>query len=100
MADKLIELQENIKRQERQAIGRVAAGIVHDPRTGPEHRQQHTSAAARRHRRRIQVEPHATIERELTALRRFMDDLRNVGDGNRSSFHHGRERVLTISSSR
>src|SRR5262245_23723623 len=31
MADRLVELQENVKRQERQAMfGRVAAGIVHD----------------------------------------------------------------------
>ena len=31
MADKLVELQENVKRQERQAMfGRIAAGLVHD----------------------------------------------------------------------
>ena len=31
MADRLVELQEDVKRQERQAMfGRLAAGLVHD----------------------------------------------------------------------
>ena len=31
MADKLVELQENVRKQERQAMfGRIAAGLVHD----------------------------------------------------------------------
>jgi two-component system, NtrC family, sensor kinase len=80
MADKLIELQENIKRQERQAMfGRVAAGIVHDL----SHPVQNIGNSTRLLLRddldpESRVEFHATIERELAALRRFMDDLRNV----------------------
>jgi two-component system, NtrC family, sensor kinase len=80
MADKLIELQENIKRQERQAMfGRVAAGIVHDL----SHPVQNIGNSTRLLLRddldpESRVTFHATIERELTALRRFMDDLRNV----------------------
>ena len=56
------KLQEEVKRQERQAMfGRVAAGLVHDlVAPDPEHRQQHAAAAARRPRRRIarSVPPH------------------------------------------
>jgi signal transduction histidine kinase len=80
MADKLIELQENIKRQERQAMfGRVAAGIVHDL----SHPVQNIGNSTRLLLRddldpESRVEFHATIERELATLRRFMDDLRNV----------------------
>ena len=80
MADKLIELQENIKRQERQAMfGRVAAGIVHDL----SHPVQNIGNSTRLLLRddidpESRAEFHATIERELAALRRFMDDLRNV----------------------
>ena len=80
MADKLVELQENIKRQERQAMfGRVAAGIVHDL----SHPVQNIGNSTRLLLRddidpESRVEFHATIERELATLRRFMDDLRNV----------------------
>ncbi len=80
MADKLIELQENVKRQERQAMfGRVAAGIVHDL----SHPIQNIGNSTRLLLRddidtESRHEFHATIERELATLRRFMDDLRNV----------------------
>ncbi len=80
MADKLIELQENVKRQERQAMfGRVAAGIVHDL----SHPIQNIGNSMRLLLRddmdpESRQEFHTTIERELTTLRRFMDDLRNV----------------------
>ena len=80
MADKLIELQENVKRQERQAMfGRVAAGIVHDL----SHPVQNIGNSTRLLLRddidaESRAEFHATIERELMTLRRFMDDLRNV----------------------
>ena len=80
MADKLVALQEDVKRQERQALfGRIAAGLIHDLA----HPIQNIGNSARlllrddldaesRHMFR------RTIERELTTLRRFMDDLRNV----------------------
>jgi signal transduction histidine kinase len=80
MADRLVELQEDVKRQERQAMfGRVAAGIVHDL----SHPIQNIGNSTRLLLRSdIDAESrasfHQTIERELVALKRFMDDLRNV----------------------
>jgi signal transduction histidine kinase len=80
MADKLIELQENIKRQERQAMfGRLAAGLVHDL----SHPVQNIGNSTRL-LLRDDVDPESrelfrrTIERELATLRHFMDDLRNI----------------------
>jgi signal transduction histidine kinase len=80
MADRLVELQENVKRQERQAMfGRVAAGIVHDL----SHPIQNIGNSTRLLIREdidaeSRVSFHQTIERELQTLKRFMDDLRNV----------------------
>jgi signal transduction histidine kinase len=80
MADKLIELQENIKRQERQAMfGRIAAGLVHDL----SHPIQNIGNSTRLLLRDdigldSRADLRATIERELATLKRFMDDLRNV----------------------
>jgi signal transduction histidine kinase len=80
MADKLVELQENIKRQERQAMfGRIAAGLVHDLA----HPVQNIGNSTRL-LLRDDVDPESremfrrTIERELATLRHFMDDLRNI----------------------
>jgi two-component system, NtrC family, sensor kinase len=80
MANRLIQLQEDVKRQERQAMfGRVAAGLVHDL----SHPIQNIGNSMR-----LLVRDDAdtetretfrrTIERELATLKRFMDDLRNV----------------------
>jgi signal transduction histidine kinase len=80
MADKLIELQENIKRQERQAMfGRIAAGLVHDL----SHPIQNIGNSTRLLLRDdigldSRADLRATIERELATLKRFMEDLRNV----------------------
>jgi signal transduction histidine kinase len=80
MADRLVELQENVKRQERQAMfGRVAAGIVHDL----SHPIQNIGNSTRLLLREdidaeSRVSFHQTIERELQTLKRFMEDLRNV----------------------
>src|SRR6185503_3879626 len=80
MADRLVALQEEVKRQERQAMfGRVAAGLVHDlshpiQNIGNSTRlilREDVDAESREMFRR-------TIERELSTLKRFMDDLRNV----------------------
>jgi len=80
MADRLVQLQEDVKRQERQAMfGRVAAGLVHDlshpiQNIGNSTRlllRDDVDAESRDMFRR-------TIERELETLKRFMDDLRNV----------------------
>jgi signal transduction histidine kinase len=80
MANRLVELQENIKRQERHAMfGRVAAGLVHDIATPIQ-----TLGNAMRLLVRDEVdlqtrrELRETIDRELSMLRRFLDDLRNA----------------------
>jgi len=80
MADRLVQLQEDVKRQERQAtFGRIAAGLVHDL----SHPIQNIGNSTRLLLRDdIDVESramfHRTIERELATLKRFMDDLRNL----------------------
>ncbi len=80
MADRLVTLQEEVKRQERQAMfGRVAAGLVHDlshpiQNIGNSTRllmRDDLDAESRDQFRR-------TIDRELETLKRFMDDLRHV----------------------
>ncbi len=80
MADRLVELQENVKRQERQAMfGRIAAGLFHDL----SHPIQNLGNSARLLARAdLDAESRETfqrtIEREVAALKRFMDDLRNI----------------------
>ena len=80
MAKRLIDLQENVKRQERQAvIGRMVAGLVHDLAHPIQNLGNSSRLIAREDmdaesRQSIR----ATIERELEILKRFMDDLRNV----------------------
>jgi two-component system sensor histidine kinase HydH len=80
MADRLVKLQEEVKRQERQAMfGRVAAGLVHDL----SHPIQNIGNSTRLLMRDdLDIESRdqfrRTIERELQTLKRFMDDLRHV----------------------
>jgi signal transduction histidine kinase len=80
MADRLGELQEEVKRQERQAMfGRIAAGLVHDL----SHPIQNIGNSTRLLLRDdLDTESrdmfHRTIDRELNTLKRFMDDLRNI----------------------
>jgi signal transduction histidine kinase len=80
MAKRLVELQEDVKRQERQAtIGRIAAGLVHDLA----HPIQNLGNCSRLLVRtdldaESRLSTRATIERELENLKRFMDDLRHV----------------------
>ena len=80
MADRLVKLQEEVKRQERQAMfGRVAAGLVHDL----SHPIQNIGNSTRLLMRddidaESRDEFRRTIERELQTLKRFMDDLRHV----------------------
>jgi signal transduction histidine kinase len=80
MADRLVELQENVKRQERQAMfGRLAAGLVHDLSHPIQNLGNSTRLLVRDdidEESRQQIR--ATIERELETLKRFMDDLRHV----------------------
>ena len=80
MADRLAELQDNVRRQERQAtLGRIAAGLVHDL----SHPIQNIGNSARLLLRddtdgESRGNIHRTIERELATLKRFMDDLRHI----------------------
>ncbi len=80
MADRLVELQEDVKRQERQAMfGRVASGLVHDllhpiQNVGNNTRlllREDLDAQGRTDCGRI-------IDREMTTIKRFLEDLRNV----------------------
>jgi signal transduction histidine kinase len=75
-----VELQENVKRQERQAMfGRIAAGLFHDL----SHPIQNLGNSVRL-LSRDDLDPesrdtfHRTVEREIATLKRFMDDLRNI----------------------
>jgi signal transduction histidine kinase len=80
MADRLVKLQEDVKRQAQQAMfGRMAAGLVHDL----SHPIQNIGNSTRLLMRddndgESRAMFHRTIERELTTLKRFMDDLRNI----------------------
>jgi signal transduction histidine kinase len=80
MADRLIELQEDVKRQERQAMfGRVVGGLFHDLN----HPIQNIGNNARLLVRADQDAEakrgfQAAIERELGTLKRFMDDVLNI----------------------
>ena len=80
MANRLIELQESGRRQERQAMfGRVVGGLFHDLM----HPIQNIGNNAR-----LMIRPdldeesrqttHRVIERELNVLKRFMDDVLNI----------------------
>jgi signal transduction histidine kinase len=80
MADRLVELQENVKRQERQAMfGRVAAGLVHDLSHPIQNIGNSTRLLMRDDLDQESRETfHKTIERELQTLKHFMEDLRNI----------------------
>jgi signal transduction histidine kinase len=80
MANRLAELHENVRRQERQAMfGRLAAGLVHDLSHPIQNIGNNTRLLLR-----ADTDPesranfHRTIERELATLKHFMDDLRHV----------------------
>ncbi len=80
MAARLIELQENVKRQERQAMfGRLVGGLFHDLM----HPIQNIGNNARLMIRPDQDQEsrrsaHQVIEREVGVLKRFMDDVLNI----------------------
>jgi two-component system NtrC family sensor kinase len=80
MAHQLTELQENVKRQERSAMfGRVAAGLVHDLLHPIQNVGNNTSFLLR-----DDLDPEAReecgriINREMTTIKRFLDDLHNI----------------------
>jgi signal transduction histidine kinase len=80
MANRLIELQENVKRQERQAMfGRVAAGLVHDLLHPIQNVGNNTRLLLRQDLdSEARLECGRVIDREMTTIRRFLDDLHGI----------------------
>jgi signal transduction histidine kinase len=80
MAVQLTELQENVKRQERQAMfGRVAAGLVHDL-LHPIQNVGNNVALLRRTDLddETRADTARVIDREMSNIKRFLEDLRNL----------------------
>jgi len=80
MAGRLAELQEDVKKKERQAMfGRVAAGIVHDLLHPIQNVGNNTRLLMR-----TDLDPETRqdcgriVDRELGTIRRFLDDLHNI----------------------
>ncbi|OFW01058.1 MAG: hypothetical protein A3I61_13775 [Acidobacteria bacterium RIFCSPLOWO2_02_FULL_68_18] len=80
MADKLVELQEDVRKKERQALfGRVSIGLVHDL----SHPIQNIGNSCKLMVKMFDDPEYRdtfkrTIERELAQVKRVLDDLRNV----------------------
>ena len=80
MADRLVELQENVRKQERQAMfGRIAAGLVHDL----SHPIQNIGNSCKLIQKMFDDVEYRetfkkTVERELVIVKRVLDDLRNI----------------------
>jgi two-component system sensor histidine kinase BaeS len=80
MADRLVELQEAIRKQERQVMfGRIAAGLVHDI----SHPIQTIGNSCKLIQRifddaEYRAAFRQTVERELATVKRVLDDLRNI----------------------
>ena len=82
MADRLVELQEDVRKQERQAMfGRIAAGLVHDL----SHPIQNIGNSCKLIIRMFDDLEYRdtfkrTVDRELVIVKRVLDDLRNVAN--------------------
>ena len=80
MADRLVELQEDVRKQERQAMfGRIAAGLVHDL----SHPIQNIGNSCKLIQKMFEDLEYRetfkkTVERELVIVKRVLDDLRNI----------------------
>jgi signal transduction histidine kinase len=80
MADRLVELQEDVRKQERQAMfGRIAAGLVHDlshpiQNIGNSCKLIVKMADDAEYRETFR----RTVEREMVVVKRVLDDLRNI----------------------
>ena len=80
MADKLVELQEDVRKKERQAMfGRIAVGLVHDL----SHPIQNIGNSCKLIVKMFDDMEYResfkrTVERELAQVKRVLDDLRNV----------------------
>ncbi|MEI6666749.1 MAG: sensor histidine kinase [Acidobacteriota bacterium] len=80
MADRLVELQDSVRRQERHAMfGRIAAGLVHDLSHPFKNVQNNCRLMLK-----MYGDPEyrdlfgRTVEREFGTVRRVFDDLRNI----------------------
>jgi signal transduction histidine kinase len=80
MADRLVELQENVRKQERHAMfGRVAAGLVHDLSHPFKNIQNNCRLVVKMHDDPEYLELfRRTIDREFTLIKRVFEDLRNI----------------------
>jgi signal transduction histidine kinase len=80
MADRLVELQDDVKRKERQAMfGRVAAGLVHDLLHPIQNVGNNTQLLLRSDLDDdTRQECGRIINREMTTIKRFLDDLHNI----------------------
>jgi signal transduction histidine kinase len=80
MAERLVELQEDVKKKERQAVfGRVAVGLVHDL----SHPIQNIGNSCKLIVKMFDDHEYResfrrTVDRELAEVKRMMDDLRNI----------------------
>ena len=80
MADRVIELQDDVRKQERQAVfGRIAAGLVHDL----SHPIQNIANSSKLILKMADDEEYRatfkrTVEREFSAIRRVLDSLKNL----------------------
>ena len=80
MADRLVELQENVRKQERQAMfGRIAAGLVHDL----SHPIQNIGNSCKLIVKMFDDYEYRdtfkrTVDREMVIIKRVLDDLRNI----------------------
>jgi signal transduction histidine kinase len=80
MADRLVELQDEIRKQERQVMfGRIAAGLVHDL----SHPIQTIGNSCKLIQRifddaEYRASFRQTVERELATVKRVLEDLRNI----------------------
>jgi signal transduction histidine kinase len=80
MADRLVELQEDVRKQERQAMfGRIAAGLVHDL----SHPIQNIGNSCKLIVKMFDDHEYRetfrrTVEREMVIIKRVLDDLRNI----------------------
>ena len=80
MADRLVELQEDVRKQERQAMfGRIAAGLVHDL----SHPIQNIGNSCKLIQKMFEDVEYRetfkrTVEREMVIIKRVLDDLRNI----------------------
>jgi len=80
MANRLVQLQEDVKRQERFAMfGRVASGLVHDLLHPIQNVGNNTRLLLREAvDDETRLECGRIIDRELNTIKHFLDDLRNI----------------------